>query len=165
VSERLWRRFGIRSKESISSFSTVQAPSHLDLLAAFPATMTIKRFALLFVGLALLSLGTPAVHAQATATAPKSVVHIITVKFKEGTTPAQIKAAMDGAHQLPSAFKGIIRVWTNAIKVQGDKTHVIVMEFADAAALKAYDGSAAQKKWYEAYLGIREESTTFDVTN
>jgi len=61
--------------------------------------------------------------------------------------------------------KGITRVWVKSIKVQGDKTHAFVMEFADEAALKAYTGSAAQKEWYQIYLPIREESTTFDITN
>ena len=72
---------------------------------------------------------------------------------------------------LPAQYKGITRVWTNAIKVQNPagatvkKTHVIVMEFADKAALDAYTDSAAQKKWYELYLPIREVSTTYDITN
>ncbi|MEO6567469.1 MAG: hypothetical protein ABIO94_01800 [Opitutaceae bacterium] len=39
------------------------------------------------------------------------------------------------------------------------------MEFADQAALAAYTDSPAQKKWPEVYLPIREESTTFDITN
>jgi len=39
------------------------------------------------------------------------------------------------------------------------------MEFADEAALKAYTGSPAQKEWYQIYLPIRDESTTFDITN
>jgi len=33
------------------------------------------------------------------------------------------------------------------------------------AALKAYADSPAQKEWYKTYLPIREESTTFDITN
>lgn len=118
---------------------------------------------LLCIGVLMMGAGT--VFAQSTSTAPKSVIHIVTVKWKAGATPAQIKAALDGAHALPKDYKGITRVWTNAIKVQGDKTHVIVMEFADQAALTAYADSAAQKKWYEVYMTIREESTTFDVTN
>lgn len=107
----------------------------------------------------------------AAETAPKSVIHIVTVAFKEGTTPAQIQAALDGAQKLPSQFKGITRVWTKAIKVQNvqeakvKKTHVIVMEFASEKALADYSGSDAQKEWYKVYEGIRQQSTTFDVTN
>ena len=98
-------------------------------------------------------------------TQPPSVIHVVTVKFKASATPAQIKAALDGVLALPAKYKGITRVWVKSIKVQGDKTHAFVMEFADAAALKAYAGSPAQKEWYQIYLPIREESTTFDITN
>jgi hypothetical protein len=109
--------------------------------------------------------------AGALADAPKTVIHFITVAFKADATPAQIQAALDGAQKLPIQYKGILRVWTKALKVQNldeakvKKTHVIAMEFADEAALAAYADSDAQKKWYELYIPIRQQSTTFDVTN
>lgn len=98
-------------------------------------------------------------------TAPKSVIHVVTVKFKADAKPEQIKAALDGVLALPEKYKGITHVWVKSIKVQGEKTHAFVMEFADEAALKAYTDSPAQKEWYKTYLPIREESTTFDITN
>jgi hypothetical protein len=98
-------------------------------------------------------------------TAPKTLIHVVTVAFKEGTTPEQIQAALDGAHKLPSQFSGITRVWTKTVKAQGNRTHAIVMEFASEQALKDYAGSDAQKEWYKVYEGIREASTTFDITN
>jgi hypothetical protein len=103
--------------------------------------------------------------AAAKASAPTTVIHVVTVSWKAGTTPEQIKAALDGAHQLPAAYKGITRVWTKTIKAQGERTHAIVMEFASEQALKDYANSEAQKEWYKAYLPIRERSTTFDITN
>ena len=106
-----------------------------------------------------------AAPAAAKATAPATVIHVVTVSWKAGTTPEQIKAALDGAHQLPAAYKGITRVWTKTIKAQGERTHAIVMEFASEQALKDYANSEAQKEWYKAYLPIRERSTTFDITN
>ena len=118
----------------------------------------------------LLSVGAATVSAQS---APKSVIHVVTVAWKPGTTPEQIKAALDGAQALPAQYKGITHVWTRSLKVQNvkgtpkdaEKTHVIVMEFADEAALKAYSDSDAQKEWYKVYMPIRQESTTFDITN
>jgi hypothetical protein len=110
----------------------------------------------------LLMLGAATAAAQ---TAPKSVIHVVTVSWKTGTTPEQIKAALDGVQALPAQYKGITRVWTRSIKVQGDRATAFVMEFADEAALKAYAGSDAQKEWYKVYVPIREESTTFDITN
>ena len=51
------------------------------------------------------------------------------------------------------------------MKVQGGKANAIVMEFVNEAALEGYSGSEAQKEWYKTYLPIREQSTTFDITN
>lgn len=125
----------------------------------------MKKFLLPFLFAGLLAFGAASVSAQADATAPKSVIHVVTVKWKDGSKPEQIQAALDGAKKLPAQFKGITRVWTRTIKAQGDKTHVIVMEFADEKALQDYSGSPAQQEWYKAYMAVREESTTFDVTN
>jgi Stress responsive A/B Barrel Domain len=123
----------------------------------------MKKFFLALVAATLLSLGVTS--ATASETAPKSVIHVVSVKWKADASPAAIKAALDGVQALPAAYKGITRVWTNSFKVQGDWSHIIVMEFADEAALKAYAGSDAQKEWYKVYLPVRERSNTHDITN
>lgn len=110
----------------------------------------------------ILTFGIGSASAQTT---PKSVIHVVTVAWKDGTTPEQIQAALDGVKALPAAYKGITRVWVKSIKVQGDKANAFVMEFVDEAALKAYADSPAQKDWYKTYIPIRKESTTFDITN
>ena len=112
----------------------------------------------------LLAFGASTLSAQTPPT-PKTVIHVVTVKWKADATPKQIEAALDGVKGLPAAYPGIARVWIKSIKVQGDKANAFVMEFADEAALKAYADSPAQKEWYKVYLPIREESTTFDITN
>jgi len=96
---------------------------------------------------------------------PKTVIHVVTVKWKEGTTPEQIKAALDGVEKMGQKFPGIKNVWLRTIKAQGAMTHAIVMEFESEQALKEYAGSAAQKEWYKVYIPIREQSITFDITN
>jgi antibiotic biosynthesis monooxygenase (ABM) superfamily enzyme len=100
-------------------------------------------------------------------TTPKTVIHVISVKWKADATPAQIDKAIKAAEALPSEYPGITRVWTKPIKKQLPEgySHVIVMEFASEDALKNYADSAAQKKWYEVYMTIREESRTSDITN
>jgi hypothetical protein len=114
---------------------------------------------------AALALGTTAASAQSSQTAPKSVIHVVTVNFKKDATPDQIKAAVDGVQKLPAQFKGISRVWTRVIKNQTDKSHIFVMEFVDEKALKDYAGSEAQKEWYKVYEPIRDRSATSDITN
>ena len=136
----------------------------------------MKTLILTLIAVGMLALGATTASAQAEqkkarkaaatpASAPKTVIHVVTVSWKAGTTPEQIKAALDGAQKLPAAYQGITRVWTRTVKAQGDRTHAIVMEFASEQALKDYTDSDAQKEWYKAYLPIRERSTTFDITN
>jgi hypothetical protein len=123
----------------------------------------MKKLLLALLTASLLTFG--AAQASAADTAPKSVIHVVTVSWKADAKPAQIQAALDGVKALPAAYKAITRVWVNSIKVQGGKANAFVMEFADEAALKAYTGSDAQKAWYKVYLPIRGESTTFDISN
>lgn len=95
-----------------------------------------------------------------------SVIHVVTIKWKQGTTPQQIKAALDGVKTVKKEYPKIKNVWTKSIKVQGDGyTHAIAMEFESEKALTDYAGSDAQKNWYKVYMNIREESTTHDITN
>jgi antibiotic biosynthesis monooxygenase (ABM) superfamily enzyme len=98
---------------------------------------------------------------------PKTVIHVITIQWKKGTTPAQIDKAIQAAAALPQQYPGITRVWTKPIKKQLPEgySNVIVMEFASEDALKRYADSSAQKQWYEVYMPIREESRTSDITN
>jgi antibiotic biosynthesis monooxygenase (ABM) superfamily enzyme len=96
---------------------------------------------------------------------PKSVIHVITIQWKAEATPAQIQKAIEAAENM--SYPGIKNVWTKPISMQlpdGFK-HIIVMEFESEDALKKYAGSPAQKQWYEAYLPIRQESRTHDITN
>lgn len=146
----------------------------------------MKKLLLLLVGLAALSWSVgiaqeepkkkgkkagAAASTSATESAPKSVIHVVTVVWKDGTTEQQIKAAIDGVKALPKDYPGITRVWTRPIKLQNQKgaekplSHAFVMEFASEQALTDYAGSEAQKKWYESYQAIRDRSTTHDITN
>ena len=98
---------------------------------------------------------------------PNTVIHVISIKWKADATPAQIDKAIHAAEALPSEYPGILHVWTKPIKKQLPEgySQVIVMEFASEAALQKYADSPAQKKWYEVYMPVREESRTSDITN
>jgi uncharacterized protein (DUF1330 family) len=122
----------------------------------------MKTLLLTVVAAVALTMGT----VEAKAKKPTTVIHVVTIKWKEGTTPEQIARALKGAETVSDTYKGITRVWTKALKVQGSGyTHAIVMEFKSEQALKDYTDSPAQKEWYEIYLPLRGESTTHDITN
>lgn len=97
---------------------------------------------------------------------PKSILHIITVKWKADATAAQKDAAIKGVEKMAGQVPGLKNVWLDTIKVQpGGYNNVIVMEFADQAAFNAYADNQAHKDWEKVYLPIREASTTHDATN
>jgi uncharacterized protein (DUF1330 family) len=114
----------------------------------------------LFAALALMTANLTAAPAK-----PKSVIHVITVQWKAGTTDDQIAKAIKAAETMN--YPGLKNVWTRAIKMQLPEGYknIIVMEFESEDAFKKYTNSPAQKKWYEVYMPIREESRTHDITN
>ena len=97
---------------------------------------------------------------------PKSILHIVTVKWKAGSTAAQQTAALKGVEKMAGEIPGVKNVWMDTLKVQGDGYNaVFVMEFENAAAFKAYADHAAHKEFEAVYLPVRGESTTHDATN
>lgn len=97
---------------------------------------------------------------------PSTVLHVITVKFKAESTPAQQQAALDGVRRMAAETPGVKNIWLKKIKVQpAEFSTVIAMEFESKAAFDAYTNSNAHKEWEKIYLPIREQSTTHDVTN
>ncbi len=93
---------------------------------------------------------------------PSSVIHVITLDWKDSATPEQIKAALDGVANMK--YPGVKRVWLRSIKSQ-TKQAAFAMEFESEKALEDYADSDAQKEWYKVYLPIRELSITSDITN
>lgn len=124
------------------------------------APMTRKTLLALFASLLLMATAMFAAPGK-----PKSVVHVVTVKWKSSATQAQIDKAIKAAETMN--YPGLKNVWTRAIKMQLDEGYknIIVMEFESEDSLKKYTDSPAQKAWYEVYLPIREESRTHDITN
>lgn len=108
---------------------------------------------------------------KAAAAAPTTLIHFITVKWKDDATDAQKQAALDGAKALVGKVPGLHRVWTKKVKLQTQTSDgkaydaIIAMEFTDQAALDAYANHPAHDEWYKLYLPIRGESRTHDVTN
>ena len=97
---------------------------------------------------------------------PKTLVHIVTVRWKATSTPEQQKAALDGVEKMAAAIPGVKSVWTKTVKVQGDNYNaVFAMEFESMEAFKLYADHAAHREWEKTYTLIRDQSTTHDVTN
>jgi hypothetical protein len=109
------------------------------------------------------------------ANKPKSVIHVVTIQWKPGTTEQQIQSAIGGVEAAAKLFPGIKNIWLRSVKVQGGPigecpdakpvTHAVVMEFESEEALQKYAGSPAQEAFYKVYMPHRGESRTHDITN
>ena len=101
---------------------------------------------------------------------PKSLLHVVTLKWKPESTAEQRQKAIDGVKTMAGQIPGIKNVWLKTVKVQGPSREVqfdaaFVIEFASEEALKVYATHPAHKKWEEVYLPVREESRTHDIGN
>jgi hypothetical protein len=110
---------------------------------------------------------------------PKTIVHVVTLSYVEGTTEEQKRAVQEGIERMASEVPGIRNVWLKPAKVQGyqfeklatgkEKYHrmtdAFVMEFESAAALDAYAKHPAHQAWEKLYVPLRARSATSDITN
>jgi hypothetical protein len=108
----------------------------------------------------------PIVHAAGTVSRPSTVIHVITIHWKDGVTAEQKATFFKATGEMAANLTGVKSLWLKPIKVQGPGfTDAIVMEFESQAAFDAYTDSPAHRQWEKVYLPLREESRTHDVTN
>lgn len=97
---------------------------------------------------------------------PKTIVHLVALKWKEGVSAADRQKAIDGVKTMAAEIPGIKNVWIKTIRVQPqDYNAVFAIEFADQAAADRYRDHPAHKEWEKFYLSIRQESRSFQATN
>jgi len=111
---------------------------------------------------------------------PKTVLHIVTLYYKDGTTEEQKQAVLEGVEKMAAEIPGIRNLWLKPMKVQGTRaerqpdgsyrmrpmTDAFVMEFESEAAFKAYEDHPAHRAWADKiYLPVRGYSYTHDITN
>lgn len=97
---------------------------------------------------------------------PKTLVHVVTIQWNDGTTDAQKQAVYDGVRKMAGEIPGIRSIWTKPIKVQGEGYNgAFAMEFDSKEALDAYAKTPAHAEWMKVYGPVHKESTTHDITN
>jgi hypothetical protein len=100
------------------------------------------------------------------ANMPNSVIHHVTLKWKEGTTDADKQKALDGLKEIVSTTEGAKNFWMKSIKIQPrEYSQTFVIEFENDAALKAYAEHPKKKEWDDFYYSIRETSLNSVTTN
>ena len=104
--------------------------------------------------------------AQNTFGTPKSVLHVVTIKWKEDSSEADRQKALDGVREMARQIPGIKNIWLKATRVQPREYHaVFAVEFADRAAAENYAEHPVREAWTKIYLPIREASSSVQITN
>jgi hypothetical protein len=104
--------------------------------------------------------------AQNRFAAPKTIVHVSLIQWKEGVSAADKKKALDGVKDMAAKIPGIKNVWTKALRVQPEGYHdAFVIEFENQAAADRYAKDPVHDAWTEAFLKIREASISPQITN
>ncbi len=97
---------------------------------------------------------------------PKTVLHVVALKWKADATDEQKQEAIEGIKEMAAAIPGIKNIWLKTDRVQPrEYSAVFAIEFENRAAADAYAEHPAHEAWYEIYIPIREESRSYQVTN
>ncbi len=97
---------------------------------------------------------------------PKSIIHVVIVKWKDGVPDAEKQTAIEGVKEMAAKIPGIKNVWLQATRLQL-RTYdaAFAIEFANREAADDYAEHPAHAAWAKQYLAIREASLSLQVTN
>jgi len=97
---------------------------------------------------------------------PKTIIHLVVVKWKPNVTDAQKQQVLDGIKKMAAEIPGIENIWVKPARLQPrDFSTAFVIEFKDRAAADSYAESAAHKEFDDMYVPLRADSLSIQVTN
>lgn len=97
---------------------------------------------------------------------PKSVIHVVVYKFKDGVSEAEQKKVIDGIASMAAKVPGIRNVWLKTQRNQiRDFSGVYAIEFASPEAAADYAESPVHEAWSKQWQALRENSLSFQASN
>jgi hypothetical protein len=97
---------------------------------------------------------------------PKSIIHVVVVKWKEDASEADRQKAIEGVKKMAGQIPGIRNIWIKAARIAPRDYHAaFVIEFKDRAAADLYAEHPAHEEWMKHYIPIRESSLSPQITN
>lgn len=121
---------------------------------------------LFFAGLAIGAAQSHTVSAQNKFGRPKTVIHVVVYKFRDGVSEAEQKKVLDGIPVMAAKISGVKNVWTKTARNQiRDFSGVYAIEFTGPEAAADYAESPVHEAWSKQWQQLRENSLSFQVTN
>jgi hypothetical protein len=127
-------------------------------------TSTAKILAGAFLALALFASGY--VAGQNRFGQPKTILHVVELKWNPAATDADKQRALDGIKDMAAKVPGIKNIWIKGERMQPrDFNAAYAIEFRDRDAADAYAESKVHAAWELQYVPLREASISIQVTN
>lgn len=97
---------------------------------------------------------------------PKTIIHVVEVKWNPGASEAQKQAVMNGVKQMAARIPGIRNIWVKTDRLEPrDFSWAYAIEFRDRDAADAYAESPIHDAWDKEYVPLRQASISIQVTN
>ncbi len=97
---------------------------------------------------------------------PKTVVHVVIYKWKDGVSDADKQKALDSIKELAGKVPGIKNIWLKPVRTQPrEYSGVFAIEFVSLEAAADYAEHPEHEKWSKAWQEFREASLSEQVTN
>ncbi len=97
---------------------------------------------------------------------PKTIIHMVEVKWNPGVTDAQKEEVISGLKEIAAKVPGIKNVWLKADRLEPrDFSWAYAIEFRDRDAADAYAESKLHDAWEKRYVPLRYTSISVQVTN
>ena len=106
------------------------------------------------------------VAARSGAGQPKTVIHVVSIQWKQGVSDEDKQKVLDGVKQMAAGIPGVRNVWIKSERVEPRGfDDGFAIEFRDRASADAYATNPLHKIWNDRYLAMRAASVAIDVTN
>ena len=130
------------------------------------ALLSLAVFAFIAVGMFGEAWRSSRVAAQNKFGQPKTVIHLVIYKWKDGVSDADKQKALASIKDLADKVPGIKNIWLKPVRTQPrEYSGVFAIEFASLEAAADYAEHPAHEKWSKAWQELREASISEQVTN
>ena len=97
---------------------------------------------------------------------PKTVLHLVMIKWSPLATDADKQKALDGVKDMAGKIPGVKNVWIKAERLQPrDFNAAFAIEFKDRDAADTYAESPLHAAWEQQYVPLRAASISEQLTN
>ena len=97
---------------------------------------------------------------------PKTVLQVSLIKWRVGVPDAEKQKAIEGIKEMAAQIPGMKTIWLKTDRMQPrDWDAAFAIEFASRDAADDYALSPIHEKWERAYLQLRENSLSPQLSN